>query len=173
MTHQAVVQAIQDVKREHALWPQAISRVIIRGAPRIMEERHAVRDPETVMGAQYSLPFTTAIALTRDLSNPLIYNDAAVRDPVVRDLLDKFVCVRVVHANGMDLSLFQYDYDQSWSAFFLNADRTIYGRYGTRSHETESGDDVSLEGFAKARQYDYSRSGNPTRDQLAGARPME
>lgn len=72
------------------------------------------------------------------------------RDPGVRELLDKFVCVRIVHANGMDLSQFQFDYDQSWAAFFLNADMTIYGRYGTRSHQTESKDDVSLEGFSKA-----------------------
>ena len=72
------------------------------------------------------------------------------RDPGVCELLDKFVCVRIVHANGMDLSQFQFDYDQSWAAFFLNADMTIYGRYGTRSHQTESKDDVSLEGFSKA-----------------------
>lgn len=76
--------------------------------------------------------------------------DVVQRDPRVRELLDKFVCVRIVHANGMDLSQFQFDYDQSWAAFFLNADMTIYGRYGTRSHQTESKDDVSLEGFAKA-----------------------
>ncbi len=72
------------------------------------------------------------------------------RDPGVRDLLDKFVCVRIVQTNGMDLSLFQFDYDQSWAAFFLNADLTIYGRYGTRSHETESEHDVSLASFSKA-----------------------
>ncbi|MGH7136581.1 MAG: thioredoxin family protein, partial [Pirellulales bacterium] len=72
------------------------------------------------------------------------------RDPVVQRLLEKFVCVRIVNANGLDLSLFQYDYDQSFAAFFLNADRTIYGRYGTRSHETESDRDVSVEGFAQA-----------------------
>jgi len=75
--------------------------------------------------------------------------DVAERDPRVRDLLDRFVCVRVVTANGLDLSLFQYDYDQSWAAFVLNADRTIYGRYGTRSHQRESDDDVSIEGFAR------------------------
>lgn len=72
------------------------------------------------------------------------------RDPAVRKLLDKFACVRIVQANHLDLSLFQYDYDQSFAAFFLNADRTIYGRYGTRSHETESDHDVSVAGFAKA-----------------------
>ncbi|HVW36482.1 MAG TPA: Trx7/PDZ domain-containing (seleno)protein [Pirellulales bacterium] len=72
------------------------------------------------------------------------------RDPAVQKLLDKFVCVRIINANGLDLSLFQYDYDQSFAAFFLNADKTIYGRYGTRSHETESAQDVSVEGFARS-----------------------
>jgi hypothetical protein len=88
------------------------------------------------------------------------------RDPVVRKLLDDFVCVRIVQANGLDLSLFQYDYDQSFAAFFLNADKTIYGRYGTRSHETESDRDVAVEGFARAlagalelhRQYPANRA---------------
>jgi len=65
--------------------------------------------------------------------------EVAELDPRIQDLLEKFVCVRVITTNGMDLSLFQYDYDQSWAAFILNADRTIYGRYGTRSHRTESG----------------------------------
>src|SRR5215831_14334238 len=93
VTHQAVVQAIQDWKQQQPLEPQAITRVVIRGARRIMEERHTVREPESVMGAQYSLPFTTAVALTRDLSNPLVYNDEAVRDPVVRALAQRIELV--------------------------------------------------------------------------------
>jgi len=72
------------------------------------------------------------------------------KDKAVQTLLEQFICVRVVHANGMDLTQFQFDYDQSWSAFLMNADRTIYGRYGTRSHQTESADDMSLGGFGKA-----------------------
>lgn len=86
VTHQAVVQAIQDLKREHAFDPKAITRVAIRGAHRILEDRHTVRDPKTVMGGQYSLPFTAAVALTRDMSNPLVYNEEAVKDPLVRSL---------------------------------------------------------------------------------------
>jgi 2-methylcitrate dehydratase PrpD len=86
VTHQAVVQAIQDWKRAHGIGPEAVRRVAITGAPRIMEPRHAVRDPTNVMGGQYSLPFTAAVALTRDMSNPLVYDQAAVDDPVVRDL---------------------------------------------------------------------------------------
>ena len=76
--------------------------------------------------------------------------DVVQRSPAVRKLLDQFVCCRIPRANGMDLATFQFDYDQSWAAFMLNPDLTIYGRYGTRSHQTKSEDDVSLEGFAKA-----------------------
>ena len=74
------------------------------------------------------------------------------QDPVIRPLLEKFVCVRQVSTNGLDLSLFQYDTDQSFAVFMLNADRTIYGRFGTRSHRTEWIGDVSLPGLAAALQ---------------------
>jgi 2-methylcitrate dehydratase PrpD len=86
LTHQAVVDAIQRFKRELPLDPARITRVVIRGAHRIMEERHTERAPHDVLGGQYSLPFTTAVALTRDMSNPLVYDEAAVHDPLVRDL---------------------------------------------------------------------------------------
>src|SRR5262249_8127826 len=70
----------------------------------------------------------------------------------VRPLLEKFVRVRIVSTNGLDLSLFQFDTDQSFAAFLLNADGTIYGRFGTRSHRTSWSDDLSIEGLAKALQ---------------------
>lgn len=77
-------------------------------------------------------------------------DDLVDRDPVIRPLLEQFVCVRLVSTNGLDLSLFQYDTDQSFAVFLLNADRTIYGRFGTRSHRTEWVGDVSLKGLAQA-----------------------
>ena len=79
-------------------------------------------------------------------------DDLVDTDPVLKPLLEKFVCVRVVSTNGLDLSLFQYDTDQSFAVFMLNADRTIYGRFGTRSHRTEWVGDVSLKGLAEALQ---------------------
>src|SRR6478609_1793831 len=74
------------------------------------------------------------------------------QDPRVRPLLEKFVRVRVVSTNGLDLATFQYDFDQSFAAFILNADGTVYGRFGTRSHRTSWSDDVSIEGLARALQ---------------------
>lgn len=46
-------------------------------------------------------------------------------------MLDEFVCVRAVQMGGVDLSLFQFDPFLSWAVVILNADRTIYGRYGS------------------------------------------
>jgi S1-C subfamily serine protease len=37
-----------------------------------------------------------------------------------------------VRIAGMDLRLFEFDYDLTWYCFFLNADETVYGRYGGR-----------------------------------------
>jgi 2-methylcitrate dehydratase PrpD len=95
VTHQAVVQAIEIFKKSHKLEPQKITRVAIRGCGHIIDQKHSVRDPENVMGGQYSLPFTTAVALTRDMSNPLVYDEGAVRDPVVRDLAKQIELITV------------------------------------------------------------------------------
>ena len=70
--------------------------------------------------------------------------------PAIKPLLERFVRVRQIATNGLDLKTFQYDYDQSFAVFLLNADGTIYGRFGTRSHRTDWHDDVSIEGLGKA-----------------------
>ena len=64
--------------------------------------------------------------------------------------MEQFVCVRMIQANGIDLSWFQFDYDQTWAAFFMNADKTVYGRYGTRTDQREATREMSLEGLRKA-----------------------
>jgi serine protease Do len=58
----------------------------------------------------------------------------------LQPLLDEFICVRVINANALDLSLFQFDYDLSFSTLFFNADGTIYGRYGSWQHQRDSND---------------------------------
>ena len=64
-------------------------------------------------------------------------------------LLDQFVCVRVINANTLDLSLFQFDYDLSFSTMFFNADRTIYGRYGSWQHQRDH-QDATTAGYKAA-----------------------
>ncbi len=55
-------------------------------------------------------------------------------------LLDQFVCVRVINANALDLSKLQFDFDLSFSTLFFNGDGTVYGRYGSWTHQKNSAD---------------------------------
>jgi hypothetical protein len=105
-----------------------------------------------------------AYALAKETGKPIVVSmrcipceecvklddDVVDADPVIRPLLEQFVCVRIVGTNGLDLDTFQYDTDQSFAMFMLNADKTIYGRFGTRSHRTDWIGDVSLDGLARA-----------------------
>jgi hypothetical protein len=62
--------------------------------------------------------------------------EVAQNSDVIRYLATtRFVPVRLVEMKGVDLSQFQFDYDLNWAAMFLNADGTVYGRYGTQSAE--------------------------------------
>ncbi|HLX64571.1 MAG TPA: thioredoxin family protein [Planctomycetota bacterium] len=64
-------------------------------------------------------------------------------------LLDQFVCVRVINANALDLSMFQFDYDLSLTTLFFNADGTVYGRFGSWQHQKDALDD-STAGYKAA-----------------------
>jgi hypothetical protein len=45
---------------------------------------------------------------------------------------NQFVCVRLIKITGVDLNLFDFDYDLTWMAFFLNPNEKVLGRYGGR-----------------------------------------
>jgi serine protease Do len=76
--------------------------------------------------------------------------DASVlSEPDLRPLLDEFIRVRVINANALDLSLFQFDYDLSFSTLFFNGDGTIYGRFGSWTHQ-KNAHDKTTESFKRA-----------------------
>jgi hypothetical protein len=95
-------------------------------------------------------------------------------DAALEALEKQFVCVRLIQVNNLDLDLFQYDYDMSWAALFLNADGTIYGRYGSRNAEGKETSDnlLSLAAFRKAAERALAlHAGYPAnRELLAGKR---
>jgi hypothetical protein len=67
----------------------------------------------------------------------------------ITPLLDQFICVRVINANALDLSLFQFDFDLSFSTMFFNGDGTVYGRFGSWTHQKNSQDRTTA-GFKRA-----------------------
>ena len=76
--------------------------------------------------------------------------DASVlSEPDLQPVLDKFVRVRLMNANTLDLSLFQFDYDLSFSTMFFNGDGTVYGRYGSWTHQKDPYEKTTT-GFKRA-----------------------
>ena len=48
--------------------------------------KHGQNAPTTILGAQYSLPFSLAIALVRDIKDPATFNESTLWDEEVRAL---------------------------------------------------------------------------------------
>jgi len=46
----------------------------------------------------------------------------------IADLAKEFHLVRANRIEGSNLRLYEYDYDLTWVAFFMNAQGKIYGR---------------------------------------------
>jgi hypothetical protein len=67
-------------------------------------------------------------------------------DPDLARAVDRFVCVRIVQGFGLDLSIFQFDWRQTWVVFLMNADRAVYGRYDAREANDVLGLRKALEG---------------------------
>lgn len=88
--------------------------------------------------------------------------------PDIADAADKFVRVRLVKIAGLDLRRFEFDRDLTWFVFLLNADETVYGRYGGRD-ATDAEARVSLKGlrYAMERALEAHRS-PPETQPLAG-----
>ena len=60
--------------------------------------------------------------------------EVAKNNERIKELTEKkFISLRQVEMKGVNLSQFQFDYDLNWAAMFINADGTVYGRYGTQS----------------------------------------
>jgi len=61
------------------------------------------------------------------------------------------VLVRIVNMRGVDLSLFDFDFDLTWAALFMNTGGHVYGRYGSRD-EGPAEKSLSLKGLKHAMQ---------------------
>ena len=78
--------------------------------------------------------------------------EVAQGSDVIEELArEQFIPVRQIEMEGVDLSQFQFDYDLNWAAMFINADGTVYARYGTQS---AAGPDAynSIEGLQNTMQ---------------------
>ncbi len=78
-------QALHALRVENRIDPASIKSVRVGTNKRAIALNGEVAPKET-MAAQYSMPFTAAVALTRDPKDPRYYTGDALNDPVVREL---------------------------------------------------------------------------------------
>ena len=86
MSFHAVIEGISTFKQKCPFDPSQVQEVKVAGSARMMEPRFAEREPTSILGAQYSLPFSAAIALYRDITNPSVYSEETLWDAQVREL---------------------------------------------------------------------------------------
>jgi len=84
-TAHAAVRAARDLQTEHGFTDTQVEAITVTGTPR-MVERHNILEPADQMLAQYSIPFSVALALCREARDPESWDETALADPQIRAL---------------------------------------------------------------------------------------
>src|SRR5205085_504523 len=85
---ETMVDAIQAFRNRCNFSPTDIDSVHITGSGRFFEDRFGERRPTTMMGAQYSLPWSAALALARDIADPRAWSEDDLGDPAIGRLAE-------------------------------------------------------------------------------------
>jgi 2-methylcitrate dehydratase PrpD len=92
-TAHAAVRAVRELQAEYGIAPAAVKAITVTGSER-MVERHNIPEPADLMLAQYSIPFSVALALCREARDPGSWDEGALTDPQIRPLARRVQLVR-------------------------------------------------------------------------------
>jgi 2-methylcitrate dehydratase PrpD len=84
-TAHAAIKAVRDLQAEHGFTGAEVEGITVTGTPRMIE-RHNILEPADLMLAQYSIPFSIALALCREARDPESWDETALADPQIRAL---------------------------------------------------------------------------------------
>jgi 2-methylcitrate dehydratase PrpD len=131
VTAQAPVRAIRDLQHQYHFVPADVVSIIVEASDKVLSH-HADPAPRDVGTAQYSLPFSVALALFRDPADPQAFLDGPDQDPRILELCKKIelrpygeiiaaghnaTCrIEVALADGRKLSTSKTEMDESDTA---------------------------------------------------------
>jgi 2-methylcitrate dehydratase PrpD len=95
---QGPLQALEDLQAEHSFTAADVDTIDVEGHHE-MADRHNILEPKDPMLAQYSVPFSIALALFRDPKDPRSFYESAIDDRNIMDLC-KRVRLHVEEAAG-------------------------------------------------------------------------
>jgi 2-methylcitrate dehydratase PrpD len=84
-TAHPAVKAVRLLQAEHKFRGGEVEKITVTASER-MRERHDIREPKDLMLAQYSIPFSVALALSREARDPESWDETALADPEIRAL---------------------------------------------------------------------------------------
>ena len=90
------MQSLQELRAEHKFNGDDVAALTIHARHKVLSH-HDIREPRDVAGAQYSVPFCSAIALYYDVNDPMAFSETALNDAKVRALALKLKVVEMGH----------------------------------------------------------------------------
>ncbi|MBM4322300.1 MAG: MmgE/PrpD family protein [Deltaproteobacteria bacterium] len=75
----STLDAIKVMKESKKFNTKQIKTISV-GGPKISVAQHMVYEPKSIMAAQYSLPFITAIGMLKDVEDPNVFHDKLIRN---------------------------------------------------------------------------------------------
>lgn len=87
VTAQAPIQLFSDLAGQHRISGDRIRAVSLEVSDKVLSH-HSERRPTDLMLAQYSVPFSLAVAVLRDPDDPGSFDDSALADPAIGRLAE-------------------------------------------------------------------------------------
>jgi 2-methylcitrate dehydratase PrpD len=94
------IEALHALRAEHGFAGADIKAVTVLGHAR-MAKNNGNTNPDTLAMAQFSVPFSMALAMYRDPRSPASFDETALRDPAIRALCAK-ITVAAAKPKGTD-----------------------------------------------------------------------
>ena len=82
------IDAILMMKQEYAIDPELVEHILVETTTKGVEQ-NAIYDINSIMAAQYSIPFSAAATLLHDIRDPRTFSDDVYNSTAVRDLISK------------------------------------------------------------------------------------
>lgn len=78
----AALDAVIKLVKEHNLMPEAVEEIVVGGSEKLVK-MHATYEPPDILAAQFSLPYTVAVAFLKRRAGPGEFTDRGIRDPEI------------------------------------------------------------------------------------------
>jgi len=103
-TAHPAVRAVRDLQAEHGFAAASVEAITVTGTERVVE-RHNILEPADLMLAQYSIPFSVALALCREARDPESWDETALADPQIRSLCQRVRLVQGEESSTVTIAL--------------------------------------------------------------------